>query len=74
MQKEINTHFSLLTKQEQEFLLNRAKFLLNIDSSSQRIAIKQYNIEIAKSEKEIADGNYITQEALEKELKIKPIK
>ncbi len=45
-----------------------AKNILHIDTSSQRISIKQYNKEIALAEKQIANGKYTTQEDLEKEV------
>jgi hypothetical protein len=69
IKKELNSYLPLLTEPQQELLLNMAKSILHVDTSSQRITIKQYNKEIAKSEKEIADGKYTTQEALEKEMK-----
>ncbi len=46
-----------------------AKSILHIDTSSQRITVKQYNKEIAESEKQISRGAFTTQEDLEKEVK-----
>ncbi len=67
--KELNTYLPLLTEKQQELLLNMAKSILHVDTSSQRISVKQYNKEIERSEKQIANGAYTTQEDLEKEVK-----
>jgi hypothetical protein len=69
IKKELNTYLPLLTAKQQELLLDMAKNILHVDTSSQRISVKQYNKEIAKAEKQIADGEYTTQEDLEKEVK-----
>ena len=68
IKKELNTYLPLLTEKQQELLLNMAKSILHVDPSSQRISVKQYNKEIEKSEKQIADGLYTTQEDVEKEV------
>lgn len=69
IKKELITYLPLLTEKQQELLLDMAKSILHVDPSNQRISVKQYNKEIAKAEKQIADGAYTTQEDLEKELK-----
>jgi len=68
IKKELNSYLPLLTVKQQELLLEMAKNILHIDTSSQRISIKQYNKEIALAEKQIANGKYTTQEDLEKEV------
>jgi hypothetical protein len=69
IKKELNSYLPLLTEKQQELLLDMAKSILHVDTASQRISIKQYNKEIAESEKQIANGRFTTQEDLEKEVK-----
>ena len=69
IKKELNTYLPLLTEKQQELLLNMVKSILHVDTSSQRISIKQYNKEIAEAEKQIADVKYTSKEDLEKEVK-----
>jgi hypothetical protein len=69
IKKELDTYLPLLTVKQQELLLEMVKNILHVDTSSQRITVRQYNKEIAQSEKQIANGAYTTQEDLEKEVK-----
>ena len=69
IKKELDTYLPLLTVKQQALLLEMVKNILHVDTSSQRITIKQYNKEISQSEKQIANGAYTTQEDLEKEVK-----
>jgi hypothetical protein len=41
----------------------------DIEETEMRISIKQYNEELASSEKEYESGNYKTQKSLEREVK-----
>jgi hypothetical protein len=68
IKRELDNYLPLLTTKQQGLLLEMVKTILNVDTSSQRISLKQYNKEIAKSEKQIADGDFTTQEDLEKEV------
>lgn len=69
IKKELNSYLPLLTEKQQELLLDMAKSILHVETSSQRISVQQYNKEIADAEKQIADGAFTTQEDLEKEVK-----
>ena len=69
VKKQIDTYLPLLTAKQQELLLEMVKNILHIDTSNQRISIKQYNREIAEAEKQVAKGEFTTQEDLENEVK-----
>ena len=69
IKKELSAYLPLLTAKQQELLLDMAKNILHVDTTSQRISVKQYNKEIAQAEKQITNGAYTTQEELEKEVK-----
>lgn len=69
IKKELNSYLPLLSEQQQGLLLDMVKNILNIDTSNQRISVKQYNKEIAKAEKQIIKGEYTSQQDLEKEIK-----
>ncbi len=67
LKKQLDSYLPLLTSKQQELLLEMVKNILHVDSSDQRISIKQYNKEILESEKQIKKGNFTTQENVEKE-------
>ncbi len=67
IKKQLEGYLPLLTNKQQELLLDMVKNILHIDPSDQRISVKQYNKEILEAEKQIAKGNYTSQEDLEKE-------
>jgi hypothetical protein len=67
IKKQLDSYLPLLTNKQQELLLEMVKNILHIDSSDQRISVKQYNKEILEAEKQIAKGQFTSQEDLEKE-------
>jgi hypothetical protein len=69
IKKELDSYLPLLTGKQQALLLDMVKNILHIEPSKQRISLKQYNKELAVAEKQIAKGEYTTQEDLEKEIK-----
>ena len=69
IKKELDNYLPLLTNEQQALLLDMVKNILHVEPSKQRISLKQYNKEIAAAEKQIAKGEFTTQEDLEKEVK-----
>jgi len=45
-------------------------FIKGRKTENERISIEQYNRELEEAERQIEQGNFITQEDLEKEMKI----
>ena len=66
IKKELNNYLPLLTLKQQELLLEMAKTILHVEPKTKRISVKQYNKELAKSERSINDGNYLSQDEVEK--------
>jgi len=66
IKKQLNEYLPLLSLQQQELLLDMAKSLLHVEPGTKRISLKQYNKELAKSEKSISKGKYMSQKELEK--------
>ena len=56
----------LILETEDETILKKIKSLFKLRTKS-RISIRAYNEEIEKSEKQIRQGKYLTQEDLEKQ-------
>ncbi len=68
IKKQLDTYLPLLTKKQQELLLDMVKNILHIDTTEKRITRKQYNKEILEAEKRIAKGKFKTHEQALKEL------
>lgn len=67
--KQITDYLPLLGKEEKQTLLSVIKSFMNLKAQTKRISIEQYNKEIEASEKEYEEGDYITQDALKKEIR-----
>ena len=67
LEKEWNSYFIQLNDTEKKSVLLLLKTFLNRrQPSSERISLEQYNLEIDEVLSEIEDGNYISQEEMEK--------
>ena len=64
--REFNTYFKLLTKDQKESILLLIKSFVN---RTNRISVEQYNIEIDAAEARISQGLCISHEEIEKESK-----
>lgn len=64
---ELNKYFLLLTEEQKELIVRLIKSFVNQKDTSSRISIEQYNKEIEETMEEVKNGNYVTQEELEKE-------
>ncbi len=69
LKQELNSYLPLLTVNQQQFILDMVKNLLQVEKTEQRISTKQYNTELDIAEKEIAKNQFISQEDLEKDSK-----
>lgn len=57
--KQINQYLPLLTKKQQELLLEMVKSILHVEPEFRRISKKQYNLELEAAIKEVKDGKTI---------------
>lgn len=69
IKKKLDEYLPLLTVKQQELLLEMVITILKVEPNAKRISLKQYNKEIAKAEKSIEKGNFISQKDLEKKSK-----
>lgn len=69
IKKQIEEYLPLLTNHQQELILNMVKSILNVEESVERISIKEYNMELEESEKEIAAGKYVENSEVMKMMK-----
>jgi len=68
MQLEMQEYFAELSQAEQRQVLEMAKTLLaNHSENDSRISIDQYNREIDETLEDVAHGNYITQDDIERQ-------
>ena len=69
LEKEWLNYFVQLNETEKKSVLQMLKaFLKTRTENTSRISIEQYNKELDEAEKQIEDGNFITQEEMEKEM------
>lgn len=69
LEQEWYQYFTQLNDEERRSVLQMLKtFIKGRNAASERITIEQYNKELAESERQIEEGNYTTQEDLEKEM------
>lgn len=68
IKKQFEAYLPLLTKQQQELLLQMVKNILQVEPQKKRIGIKQYNTELEASLKQMRDGKTISHAALLKEV------
>jgi predicted transcriptional regulator len=67
LDKELGSYLKQLNEAEKKSVLLMLKtFLLGRNDDAGRISIEQYNREIDEALAEVAAGNYITQEEMEK--------
>ena len=67
LEKELNNYFMQLNSAEKKSVLLLLKtFLRNRGEHTDRVSIEQYNKEIDEALAEEANGNYITQDEMEK--------
>lgn len=69
IKKKLDEYLPLLTIKQQELLLEMVITILKVEPNAKRISVKQYNKELAKAEKSIAKGDYVSQKELEKKVK-----
>jgi hypothetical protein len=69
IKKKLDEYLPLLTIKQQELLLEMVITILKVEPNTKRISVKQYNKELAKSEKSISKGDFISQKELEKKVK-----
>ena len=69
IKKKLDEYLPLLTIKQQELLLEMVITILKVEPNAKRISVKQYNKELAKSEKSISKGDFISQKELEKKVK-----
>jgi len=68
IKEEMLQYFTRLNRAEQNSVLEMIKTFINgREEQAERINIEQYNREIDEALAEVAAGNYVTQEELEKE-------
>lgn len=67
IKKQLEAYLPLLTRQQQELLLQMVKNILQVEPHKKRIGIKQYNSELEASLKQMRDGKTISHSALLKE-------
>ena len=67
LDNEFMQYWSKLTPVEKESLLYVARNYVQLKEESGHISIEQYNKEIDEALEEVAAGNYMTQEEIEKE-------
>lgn len=69
LEKEWLNYFVQLNESEKKSVLQMIKtFLENRRRDFEHISIEQYNKELQEAERQIEEGNFITQEELEKEM------
>lgn len=69
LEKEWLNYFVQLNEIEKKSVLQMLKAFLNSrQGKAGRISIEQYNKELDEAEKQIEEGNFITQQVLEKEM------
>jgi hypothetical protein len=69
MNEELHQYFTQLNKEEKKTVLQLLKtFVQNRNQDPERISLQQYNQELEESEKQIEQGNFTTQEELEKDM------
>lgn len=64
---QLNKYFSLLSEEQKELVVKLIKSFVTQKEPVSRISIEQYNKEIDEAMEEVRNGNYTTQEDLEKE-------
>lgn len=69
IKKKLDEYLPLLTIKQQELLLEMVITILKVEPNAKRISVKQYNKELAKSEKSISKGDFISQKELEKKVR-----
>jgi hypothetical protein len=69
IKKKLDEYLPLLTIKQQELLLEMVITILKVEPNAKRISVKQYNKELAKAEKSISKGEFVTQKELEKKAK-----
>ena len=67
LDNEFMQYWAKLTPVEKESLLYVARNYVQLKEESGHISIEQYNKEIDEALEQVAAGNYITQEEIEKE-------
>lgn len=68
MNQELYQYFMQLNEAEKKSILQMLKtFVKGRDQEPERISIEQYNQEIDEALAEVAGGDYITQEEMEKQ-------
>ncbi len=69
MNQELHQYFMQLNEAEKKSILLMLKtFVKGRGKEPERISIEQYNRELEESERQIEEGNFTTQEELEKEM------
>lgn len=69
LEQEMHHYFMQLSEDEKNSVLQMIKtFLKGKTQESGHISIEQYNKELDEAEREIEEGKFVTQEALEKEM------
>lgn len=69
LEQEWYQYFTQLNDEERKSVLQMLKtFIKGRNATSERTTIEQYNKELEESERQIEEGNYTTQEDLEKEM------
>lgn len=70
IEQEMYAYFMQLSETEKKSVVKMIKtFVKGKNTDNKRISIEQYNRELEEAEREIEEGNYITQEDLEEEVK-----
>lgn len=69
LEQEMHHYFMQLNEEEKKYILLMIKtFLKGKMPEANQISIEQFNKELEEAEREIEEGKFITQDALEKEM------
>ena len=68
IKKQLDSYLPLLSKTQQELLLNMIKNILQVEPKEKRISISQYNKELELSIKQAKSGKTIKHKDLLKEI------
>ena len=69
IKKQFDSYLPLLSKQQQELVLDMIKNILQINETEKKITLDEYNQEIDESLKQIEKGDFATQEYIAKMIK-----
>ena len=66
VKKELETYIPLLSKRQQEIILDMIKNILHVDAKEKRISVEQYNREIEEALIAVKKGRHVSHEEVVK--------